>query len=173
VVVVASALMLGTVNVGADVLERSESHFVVRNAVTIAAPTARVFRALTAEVSQWWDPAHTFFGSADGLIFEPRVGGCFCERMQDGRGVEHMRVVYAEPGRMLRLTGALGPLQPMTVTGVATWTLADDASGTTLEMTYSVAGYMTGGVGTVADAVDGVLAAQLRRLKAYVELRGR
>jgi len=164
-----SVLMTATSTLRAEVVEQSETHFVVRNQVTIDAPAPRVFRAMTADIGRWWDPAHTYFGSAEALSFEPRVGGCFCERTADGRGVEHLRVVYADPGRQIRLTGALGPLQELAVTGVATWTLSQTSSGTTVELVYKVAGHRSGGLGAVAGAVDGVLADQLARLKAYVD----
>ena len=39
-------------------------------------------------------------------------------RSPDGGGIEHMRVVYVEPGKRLMLTGALGPLLYEATTGV-------------------------------------------------------
>jgi uncharacterized protein YndB with AHSA1/START domain len=164
--VLLSAVVLGGPTAGAEVIDRSDDHFLIRNAVTIGAPPNRVFLALTMDVGRWWDAAHTFFGSASNLSIESKVGGCFCERLQDGRAVEHMRVVYVEPGRMLRLVGGIGPLQEFPVNGVATWTLSETPAGTDLEMTYSVAGHR---IGTWADGVDTVLSEQVNRLKAYVE----
>lgn len=163
------AILVVVAPVRAEVVEQSDGHFAVSNTVTVSVESGRAFRAITAEVGQWWDPVHTFFGSAEALLFEPRVGGCFCERLQDGRGVEHLRVVYTEPGRMIRLTGAIGPLQGLAITGVATWTLSETPSGTTIEMCYSVAGHRTGGLGELAAPVDAVLAEQLARLKAYLD----
>ena len=32
-------------------------------------------------------------------------GGCFCERLKDGGGVEHMRVTFVDPGKRIVLTG--------------------------------------------------------------------
>ncbi len=43
-----------------------------------------------------------------------------------------MQVVYAAPGKTLRLSGGLGPLQGMGVTGAMTFTLEPAADGRTL-----------------------------------------
>jgi hypothetical protein len=63
----------------------------------------------------------------------PRAGGCFCEVLPNLEppdaaprgGAEHMRVVYAEDARVLRMIGALGPMQSEAVTGVLTIVLND------------------------------------------------
>ena len=48
---------------------------------------------------------------AKNLSIDARPGGCFCEKLPNGGGVEHARVVYVAPREVLRLSGALGPLQ--------------------------------------------------------------
>jgi hypothetical protein len=58
-----------------------------------------------------------------------------------------MTVVYADPGKLLRLTGGLGPLQNLAVTGVMTWKLTEAGGKTTIEMSYKVGGYMPGAAG--------------------------
>jgi hypothetical protein len=55
-------------------------------------------------------PSHTFSGNAHNLSIEEKAMGCFCEKLPDGGGVSHMEVVYFAPGKTLRLSGALGPL---------------------------------------------------------------
>ena len=47
---------------------------------------------------------------AANLSLDAAPGGCFCERLPNGGGVEHMRVTYVEPGKRIVLTGSLGPL---------------------------------------------------------------
>src|SRR5579883_1929447 len=96
---------------GGEVIESTAAGFSVRNAATINASPAKVYAALTDGVSGWWDPVHTFSHDARNLSVAAKPGGCFCERLPDGGGVQHMMVVYASPGRLLRLTGAIGPLQ--------------------------------------------------------------
>ena len=84
-----------------------------------------VYREL-GQGRRWWDPAHTWSGSARNLKLEPKAGGCFCEKLADGGSVQHGRVIFAQPGKLLRLEGALGPLQDMAVTGVLSFNLAPD-----------------------------------------------
>ena len=153
----------------ADVVETAASGFLVREEATIDAPVDKVYRALTTEVGRWWNPEHTYSGDAANLSIDPRPGGCFCEKLPDGGGVEHLTVAYVAPGKVLRLRGALGPLQGHGVSGSMTWHLAPAASGTKLDLSYSVGGYMQGGFDKMAPAVSFVLGEQLGRLKAYVE----
>ena len=47
----------------------------------------------------WWDPSHTWSGSAKNLTFEPKAGGCFCEKLADGGSVQHGRVIYRPAGK--------------------------------------------------------------------------
>jgi len=152
-----------------EVVETSAAGFAVRNAVTINAPPAQVYATLTDRIGGWWDPAHTFSHDARNLSVDARPGGCFCERLPDGGGVQHMSVVYASPGKLLRLTGAIGPLQEAALAGTMTWTLVQAGVGTQVELTYTVGGFRTGGFRDMPAIVDGVLRGQVTRLKAFVE----
>ena len=80
-----------------------------------------------------------------------------------------MSVVYASPGKLLRLTGAIGPLQEAALAGTMTWTLVQAGGGTTVELSYTVGGFRADGFRDIATVVDGVLRGQLARLKALVE----
>jgi hypothetical protein len=81
-----------------------------------------------------------------------------------------LTVVYADPGKMLRLSGGLGPLQDFAVDGTMTWRFVEVADGTTVELTYRVGGYVTGGIGNLAAPVNTVLTEQMARLKQFVEM---
>ena len=152
-----------------EVVETTAAGFLVRNTAAINAPPATVYAALTDGVGGWWDPAHTFSHNARNLSVDAKPGGCFCERLPDGGGVQHMSVVYASPGKLLRLTGAIGPLQEAALTGTMTWNLLQAGSGTTVELIYTVGGFRAGGFRDIPTVVDGVLRGQLARLKALVE----
>ena len=152
-----------------EVIESTPAGFLVRNTATINAPPTKVYAALTDSVAGWWDPAHTFSHEARNLSLEAKTGGCFCERLPDGGGVEHMRVVYASPGKLLRLTGAIGPLQEAALVGTMSWDLQQTSGGTAVELGYTVGGFRAGGFRDMATVVDGVLRGQLARLKAFVE----
>ena len=152
-----------------EVVESTDSGFLVRHTAGITGSAAKVYTALTEGVGNWWDKAHTWSGDSHNLTLSPTPGGCFCERLSDGGGVQHMTVVYASPGKLLRLSGALGPMQDSGLAGSMTWTLTEAGSVTNVELTYSVGGFRVAGLRGMAPAVDGVLRGQLARLKAYVE----
>lgn len=158
-----------TAAVHGEVIESSAAGFAVRNVATIAAPPAKVYAAMTENVGSWWDPVHTFSHNARNLSLDAKPGGCFCERLPDGGGVEHMTVVYASPGKLLRLNGAIGPLQEAALAGTMTWSLSKIDAGTSVELTYTVGGFRVGGFRDLPTVVDGVLRGQLGRLKAFVE----
>ena len=167
-VVLALALLVGSTSARADVVDRGPNGFTVRTAVTIAAPPDRVFATLV-RVGEWWDPAHTWSGDARNLRLDATPGGCFCEALPAGGGVRHAEVVYVESGKLLRLNGSLGPLQSMGVNGSLTWQLEKSGEGTAATVTYVVGGYVPGGADALAAPVDGVMAIQIRRLKALLE----
>jgi uncharacterized protein YndB with AHSA1/START domain len=152
----------------AEVIDSSVNGFAVRNTVQIAAHPSRVYNAAVDLVGRWWNPAHTFSNNSANLTLDARPGGCLCERVTNG-GVVHLTVVYAAAQRELRFSGGLGPLQQTGVAGAMIWKLTEAAGGTQFEWSYTVGGYMPGGLAPIAPAVDAVLADQLNRLKRFVE----
>lgn len=79
---------------------------------------------------------------------------------------------YSKNAANLTLQARLGGCLCEQQTGVAgsmLWKLTESAGGTQFEWTYTVGGYMPGGLAAIAPAVDGVLAGQLQRLKRFVE----
>lgn len=142
--------------------------FTVHRDAMVKAPPARVYEALLG-VAQWWNPAHTYTGSASNLSLDARPGGCFCERFPDGGGIEHLRVVYVSPGKVLRLLGGLGPLQSEGVSGSLTFQLSASPEGTKLEMNYIIGGYMDGGFERIKPIVDAVMGEQFTRLQSFAE----
>jgi hypothetical protein len=152
----------------AEVVDSAAHGFAVRNIAQIAAHPSRVYNAAMSLVGRWWDPAHTFSKNSANLTLDARPGGCLCEKLPNG-GVTHLMVVYAVQHQEIRFTGALGPLQRTGVTGSMIWKLTESSGGTQFEWTYTVGGYMPGGLAAIAPAVDAVLAGQLQRLRRFVE----
>jgi uncharacterized protein YndB with AHSA1/START domain len=152
----------------AAVLDAGDGGFRTRNEALIAAPPAAVWAALI-EPARWWNPQHSWSGQSSNFSLEPRAGGCFCERLPDGGSVEHQRVVFVSPNRMLRLAGGLGPLQAEAVAAVLSWELKAEGDGTRLTQRYTVGGRVDGGLAGWSAPVDGVLAEQLERLRRRVE----
>lgn len=167
-VVAALALAVAT-SASAGVIQVTSAGFLVRHEASVKAPPAKVYAALVEQVGMWWDGNHTYSGEAKNLSIDPRPGGCFCESLNDGGGIEHMRVVYVAPGEVLRMFGALGPLQASGVAGSLTWKVTGAASGSRVELSYGVGGYLEGGFEKSAPAVDRVLGEQLQRLKLFIE----
>lgn len=148
----------------AEVKSAAPAGFAVESRAVVAAAPAEAY-AQIVRVDEWWDAAHSYSGNAANLSLQARPGGCFCERLADGGGVEHMRVVSARPGVELRLQGGLGPLQAEAVTGSLSWSLKPAGGGTEIVQRYVVGGYVDGGADRIAPAVDQVLAGQLLRLQ--------
>src|SRR4051812_41777766 len=138
------------------VQETHENGFTVESTATSRANPAAVYAAL-AKPAMWWDPEHTWSGSAKNLTLEARAGGCFCEKLGGGGSVEHGRVIYAQPGVLLRLDAALGPLQDMAATGVLSFKLTPQNGGTLVTLIYRVSGTFTLDAAKLAPMVDHVL----------------
>ena len=143
--------------------------FLVKFDVNVNAPVAKVYDALVGQVGSWWNPEHTYSHDAKNLSIDPRPGGCFCEKLPNGGGVEHLRVVYVAPPEVLRLSGGLGPLQGSGVAGSMTWKLTGDGDHTRVQLSYSVGGFIVGGFDKIAPAVESMLNEQLNRLKQFAE----
>src|SRR4051812_25298871 len=87
----------------AEVIDATPGGFEVRRVLTINAPPAKVYAALIAPAG-WWN--HTFSGDPSNLYIEPKANGCWCQTLPKTRGsVAHMRVIYVEPGSLIRLQG--------------------------------------------------------------------
>ena len=162
---VAAVAALGLVSpAAATVVEVDDGGFLSTHEIEIAAPPKRVFEALVAEVGAWWDPAHTYSGDASNLTFSQFPA--LWERLSDEGFVRHMAIDVVRPPTMLRLSGGLGPLQPLAVAGSMTFELAATEEGATLSYRYLVSGRR---LERLAEPVDRVMGGQLERLRRYVE----
>jgi hypothetical protein len=157
---------------GAEVLDSGAFGFTTRHSVTVSRPRTDVYHAAVRQVGAWWSDDHTVSGRASNLYIEPRTQGCFCEALGEQAGVVHMTVTFVNPTIMLRLSGGLGPLGLMGVTGNMTWEFVDDGPGTLMTWSYAVGGYAAEGLDRIADAVDRVLAEQMLLLKKFAENGG-
>lgn len=151
----------------ADVKQATPDSLLIQGSRNLRATPAKAYAAI-ADVAHWWSGEHTWSGDAANLSLQPQAGGCFCERWKDN-SVQHMQVLWASNGQMLRLQGALGPLQGMAVQGVLTFTLKPAGSGSTLQLEYRVNGVASSALDKIAQGVDGVLMEQLDRLQRYAD----
>lgn len=162
-------LALAASPAAADVVDSSAAGFTVSKTVSIAATPDAVWETLRAP-ARWWAKDHTWSGDNANLYIDSQATGCFCEKLPGRGSVEHARLIFVDKGKLLRMSGAFGPLQAYAVTGVMTFELSPAGDkGTTLKMTYTVGGYMPGGFEKMAAPVDGVLGQQIEGLKAAAE----
>jgi uncharacterized protein YndB with AHSA1/START domain len=151
----------------AEVTDRGATGFTVHHALVVAAQPDRVYAAFT-DIGKWWDPAHSYSNDGARLTLDTSNGGCFCETLPDGGHVRHLDVVFVKPDEELRLTGGLGPLQPIGAGGTMVVQFKQAENGTTIDLTYAVNGYLPDGMESWAEPVDGVLAQQLQRLRRFI-----
>jgi uncharacterized protein YndB with AHSA1/START domain len=162
-------LLLGTfVSFGAyaEVADSAANGFSIKTTLTLNAPPAAVYEKFTAHVGEWWDSAHSYSGDAKNLTLDARPQGCFCEKIPGG-GVVHMQVLNAMPGKLLVMSGAIGPLQSRAAAGTMTLTFTAVEGGTKLDVAYAVTGYYPSGLNTVAPMFDSVLMTQFKRFEAF------
>jgi hypothetical protein len=168
----AAIALLAASPAGAEVVSASPNGFEVRQTVNLVVAPNVAFAAF-GDLPGWWDPQHTYSGKSSNLSLDMTPGGCFCERFPDGGGIEHMHVIYVEPGKHVILTGALGPLLYEATTGVMDVTVKSGAGGSQLVLDYRVAGFAKGGADKLAAGVDAVLAEQMKRFRSYATARPR
>jgi hypothetical protein len=162
------ALALAPRYARSEVADSSGAGFTVKTTLSIHAAPGDVYRQLI-HVGDWWSSQHTFSGSSRNLSIEEKPMGCFCEKLPAGGGVRHMEVVHVVPGKVLGMTGALGPLQSIAATGNMEIRLSSAEGGTRLELVYNVTGYLPAGMNTWAAPVDSVLTEQVTRLRNFIE----
>ena len=160
----------------AEVKNATETGFNVVHFAAVSVEPGIIWKRLIAP-KIYWSKTHSWSGSSDGFYIDAQAGGCFCELFQekgaDGKtittgSVEHMRVIFAQPGKVLRMQGALGPLQSEAVLGTLTVAMErlQDGKGTKLSFSYVVGGHMRYKVADIAPAVDKVLGEQFKSLIA-------
>lgn len=151
----------------AEVVASSANGFHIRHSVNLAADAAQAWDAFR-RVGDWWSGDHSYSGKASNLSLTLSPGGCFCERLPDGGGVEHMRVAFVEPGKRAVLTGSLGPLLFEGTSAVMDVRIEGAGNGSTMTLDYKAAGFATGGAERLAPLVDQMLAEQVKRLRTFV-----
>ena len=150
----------------AVVVGASSHGFELRHTLDLPIPPAHALAAF-GQVGSWWEKGHTYSGNAARLSLELRPGGCWCERLVGGGGVEHMRIAMYRPGQQIVLTGGLGPLLFEGTSGVMDVRATKTKTGSQLVINYRVAGFARANGTEMAVAVDGVLRTQTERLRAF------
>ena len=146
----------------AELKQSAADGFEVVHVFDITAKREAAWDVLLAP-ARYWPKAHTWSGDPSHLAIEAKADGCFCERWKGGES-QHARVLMVVPRELLRMNGALGPLQSMAVTGVLSIELADGEAGhTKATVTYRVSGDSLHQLDKLAPVVDTVLGQQFGR----------
>ena len=161
---VLAAALLAAAPVSAELTWSTDEAFVTRHEALIRAEAKTVFEEIF-DIAGWWNGAHSWSADATNLYIEPGAGGCFCERLPGGGGVEHLHIVFYNPPKEIRLVGGLGPLQQMGVNGTMSWRVEQaENAPRKLVFEYRVHGHVEGGLTNIAPAVDAVIGEQHARL---------
>ncbi len=156
----------------AEVVGADPHGFEVSNSVTLVVPVSQAYSAFS-RLNAWWGDEHTYSGKAANMQLVLRPGGCFCEAIPKGGGVEHMRVAVVQPNERVVMTGALGPVLFAAASGVMDVSFERIAGGTKVIMNYRAAGFAKGDAEKLAPQVDAVLADQLKRFRVYAAKGGK
>lgn len=165
----------------AEVKDASSTGFHVSHTIEVELGPEESYARFVKDFSTWYDASHSYSGEGKNLSLDFEKA-CFLEKLPDGGFVRHMEIVYHQPGKMLRLTGGLGPLQGMGVAGALTFSFEPNAKegaeetgekhGTKVVMTYNVSGADFLQLNHVAAPVDQVLTSQLERFQSHCAAKG-
>lgn len=165
-----TALLALPVPAWCTVLDSTPQGFTAENSAVVKADPLTAWQALVGAVDAWWPKDHSWWGKAGTFTIDAQAGGCFCEKSGD-RQAQHLQVVFVDPGKLLRLTGGLGPLQGLGLYGVLDWRLTPVDGGTKITYWYRAGGYTTEDLKSLAVIVDQVQAQQLASLARFINDR--
>jgi uncharacterized protein YndB with AHSA1/START domain len=165
-ILLAGALVLTASPATAEVVSAEPHGFEVQQVINLVIPQPKAFAAF-GQIGQWWSKDHTYSGDAARMTLQMRPGGCLCEMLEDGGGVEHLHVTYVKPVEEIVLTGSLGPLLYEATTGVMDVKFERIAGGSRVTMNYRAAGFAKGNGVELAPQVDQVLGEQMKRFRVY------
>ena len=153
--------------VAAKVVHSGPNSLEIEHKVDLTVPPDQAWNAFE-QIGSWWSDEHTYSGKAANMRLALSLGACFCEIFEEtGGGIEHLRVVYAEPGKRAVLTGSLGPLLYEATSAVMDLKVAPAPGGSRVTMNYRASGFYKGNAAAMAPLVDKVLGEQLERYRRF------
>jgi uncharacterized protein YndB with AHSA1/START domain len=115
----------------------------VRRSITVEVPRERAFAVFVERMGDWWPVDRYHVGEADAAdaVLEPREGGRWYERGDDGVECDWGRVLAYEPPARLVLAWMIGPdwkfdPDPARATEVEVRFLQEGASSTRVELEH-------------------------------------
>lgn len=163
------ALLLGGLHAPAraEVKDQAASGFTVENSQWVPVDSATAWKAFVHDVGKWWPADHSWWGDASKLSISEKAGGCFCE-INGAQQAWHMTVTFVDPGKLMRMTGGLGPLQGMGLNGALEWRFVEEKGGTRITLWYRAGGYTPDDLSKFVPVIDKVQGLQLGGLAEYL-----
>jgi uncharacterized protein YndB with AHSA1/START domain len=144
------------------------SSYTTQLQITIHATPAKVWKAMTKDVSKWWPSHYHSSEETKTFVMEPKVGGRIYEDEGDGAGAEWGRIIVFQPDQKLVWTGDhFGSFGNNWGRFYLTLQLVKNHQGTTIEIEDS--GYGMLDPGTPASLKAGWQELYGQHLKQYVE----
>ncbi len=123
-----------------DSMNRTITVAPVRKSVRVSAAPARAFEVFTANTTRWWPRTHSINTSPmKEAVIEPRVGGRWFERGEDGSECEWGKVLVWEPPDRVILGWQLNAdfkYDPTVVTEVEVRFIPESAHVTRVELEH-------------------------------------
>lgn len=166
IILVAAATMLLSSPALAKVIAQSPSGFAIAQEADLTVTPQQAFEDFVA-IGKWWDMDHSYTHDGGNMHMDVRQGGAWYETLPGGGFVTHLSIVQAAPGERLVMSGGLGPLAFMGVTGALTVTFAKTEHGTHVKLSYAVGGFDPGEFKALSKGVDGVWTTQVARYQAF------
>ena len=134
--------------------------------ITLPGTPVEIFDAVTGDISGWWD--HHMSENPKEFFIEPVPGGGFFEIFDDeGNGVLHATVIYADRGKILRFDGPLG-LSGKAIQIVTTYQFEPVGTDSTLfKVSVHAAGEVEDGLPAIVERVWEHFI--FEQLKPYIE----
>ena len=149
------------------VKDQAPNGFTIENSEWVPADPQTSWKSFVNDVGQWWPADHSWWGDASKLSISEKAGGCFCE-INGAQQAWHMTVTFVDPGKLMRMTGGLGPLQGMGLDGALEWRFAEENGGTRITLWYRAGGYTPDDLTRFVPVVDQVQGLQLGGLAAHL-----
>jgi uncharacterized protein YndB with AHSA1/START domain len=108
--------------------------------VVIDAPRERVWKALTAQIQDWWLPAFHMVGEGSTITFDARAGGHILERIEGGASLLWGTVQMVIPGESIHLVGFSQPEWGGPATTMLRFGLEDRDGGTAVTLRDAIHG---------------------------------
>ncbi|MDR6841116.1 SRPBCC family protein [Pseudoxanthomonas sacheonensis] len=164
------ALTVGSVpfsDVQARIVDQAPNGFTVENSEWVPVEPDAAWKAFVNDVGKWWPADHSWWGDASKLSISDKAGGCFCE-INGAQQAWHMTVTFVDPGKLMRMTGGLGPLQGMGLNGALEWRFVEEKGGTRITLWYRAGGYTPDDLSKFVPVIDQVQGLQLGGLANYL-----